>query len=129
MDNEIKNINHILGSATNKIEGHDKTIIDDTISLIKELQKSFGPAFFLAYINAEEKYIGIHRDNCEYFKHFTKESKAKFKKYKTYSEAQKSGLSLCNKIQTDINSHCPERRPELNLQAILKSINNIFFNK
>lgn len=126
MDNKIKNINDIIGSSTTEIGTPDRTIIGDKISLIEELHKKFGPAFFLAYINEEEKYIGIHRDNCEYYKHFTKESKVKFIKYKTYAEALKSGLSHCNKIQTDISSQCPECRPELNLQVILKSINSQF---
>ncbi len=37
MSYEITNIKDIIGSATNEIGTHDRTIIDNTISLIKIL--------------------------------------------------------------------------------------------
>lgn len=129
MGHEIKDIKDIIDFANNEMKPHDRLIIDETISLIEELNKMFGPTFFLAYTNSDEKYIGIHRDKCERYKNFTKESKVMIKKYKTYTEAYISADRLCSKIQTDVSSRCTKCRPEINLQALLKSINNIFFSK
>jgi len=54
MGHEIKDIKDIIDFANNEMKPHDRLIIDETISLIEELNKMFGPTFF-SHIQIQKK--------------------------------------------------------------------------
>jgi hypothetical protein len=113
-----KNINELL--IKREIEA--AVIIEDTKTKIVELSNKFGEGYFVGYSKEEGRYIGVHRENCDYYKTFTRGNNIKFKKCKTYNSACKIASSLIGEIQTDISTGCTECQPWWNLPAIKKSI-------
>lgn len=104
-----------------KIESN--IIIENAKARIQELSNKFGISYFVCYSNYDEnKYIGIHREKCEYFKKMTDESKVKFKSCKSYTEGLTIGFKLIKNIQTDISTDCQDCVPYWNLNAIEKSL-------
>jgi hypothetical protein len=113
-----KNILELL----KKIEVETALIIEETKIKITELSNKFGEGYFVGYTKEDGRYIGVHRENCNHHKLFTRGKNLKFKKCKTYNSACKIASSLIGEIQTDISTGCTECQPWWNLPAIKKSM-------
>lgn len=118
IENAQKNINELL----KKREIETALIIENTKTKIAELSNKFGEGYFVGYTKEEGRYIGVHRENCNHHKLFTRGKNLKFKKCKTYNSACKIASSLIEEIQTDISTGCTECQPWWNLPAIKKSM-------
>lgn len=117
IENAQKNINELLKQR--EIEA--SLIIENTKSIVDEMSLKFGEGYFVGY-SKEDRYIGVHRENCNHYKLFKKGNNLSFKKCNTYNSACKIASSLIKEVQTDISTDCTECQPWWNLPSIKKSL-------
>lgn len=98
-----------------------KSIIEKTKLDIKKLSDNYGKDYFV-YYSKEDRFIQIHRDNCEKYKSYSSDINLKSMKYKTFEESKCYAHSLIKEINTDISDDCKECKPYMNLHLILNSI-------
>ena len=70
----------------------------------------------------DDRFIQIHRNNCDKYKSWVNGSDLKSIKCKSFGEANDKAHSIRKEVITDISDDCIECQPSLNLQSILKSI-------
>lgn len=76
----------------------------------------------LVVCSKEERYIGVHRDKCEYYKKYVRNDTSVFKRCSTFENAIAVAYSLTEEIKTDIDSRCSKCKPYWNLLSIKKSL-------
>jgi hypothetical protein len=112
-----RNINKLLEERDLVV----KSIIERTKSDINKLRDKYGEEYFVHY-SKDDRFIQIHRNNCDKYKSWVNGSDLKSIKCKSFEEAKDKAHSIIKEVITDISDDCIECQPYLNLQSILKSI-------
>ena len=98
-----------------------KSIIESTRLLINKLSDKYGENYLVHY-SKEDRFIQIHRNNCEQYQSWVKGNDLKSKKCNSFEEAKDKAHSIIKEVITDISDDCIECQPYLNLESILRSI-------
>jgi len=112
-----RNINKLLEERDLVV----KSITESTKSIVNYLNNTFGNEYFV-YYSKDDRFIQIHRNNCDKYKSWVNGSDLKSIKCKSFGEANDKAHSIIKEVITDISDDCIECKPYLNLQSILKSI-------
>ena len=98
-----------------------RIIIKETKIRIEELSKIFGDSYFVCY--TKHIYIGIHRENCEFYKDCIRGAvDVGFKNSISFADSLTSASKLTRKMQTDISDDCQLCLPYWNLIELKNSL-------